>query len=158
MAGQNKRPRHIRKPVGMEDAGDSASARRDGMTPLIAFLVGLSAATAYAADAATPGRYVFVPTEAGTLRLDTRTGAVSLCTGTAASLGCRPVSEEDGEPQGKVADRLAALEARVGVLERANDATHGPALKRVAALADRMIDRLVDLVRDVKHPPSLRRL
>jgi hypothetical protein len=42
-----------------------------------------------------PGRYTMTPTDGGVLKLDTVTGAVSLCTKTADDWACKPT--KDGE-------------------------------------------------------------
>lgn len=41
-----------------------------------------------------PGRYTMQPTDGGFLRLDTATGAVSLCSRTTAEFECRPVRDD----------------------------------------------------------------
>jgi hypothetical protein len=66
------------------------------------------AAPALAQDAP-PGRYVLQPVPDGALRLDTATGAVSLCTRASADWTCRAV-----------ADDRRAIEAEVERLAREN--------------------------------------
>ena len=65
---------------------------------LIPFLLLTVAAPAMAAepnDAATEnGRYAMTPAPDGFLRLDTRTGAVSLCAVSAGAVSCRASAEE----------------------------------------------------------------
>ncbi|HRY03252.1 MAG TPA: hypothetical protein P5256_09000 [Beijerinckiaceae bacterium] len=51
------------------------------------------------------GRYSMTPTDGGFLRLDTRTGAVSLCKVVSGSAVCRAATEERAALQGEI-DRL----------------------------------------------------
>ena len=87
------------------------------MRRLIIVLVVASAGLALAAHAqtATPdsdnGRYSFSPVADGTLRLDTRTGAVSLCSKQATGWACNTVPDE-----------RAALDAEIARLQRENGA------------------------------------
>ncbi len=103
------------------------------------------------------GRYAFEPAENGVFRLDTMTGEVALCTARSDTLVClRAPAKASGTDVGK-ADRVAALEARTAALEA--EARGGRAgrdsetLGRVKALAERMMDRLVALVREMKGEP-----
>ena len=78
----------------------------------------------YNAAAERPGRYSMQTIEGGFLRLDTETGALSLCTGAVANFNCAPVKDEavknESSPQREV-ERLAAenreLKAEVRRLE-----------------------------------------
>lgn len=60
-------------------------------------------------DAAQNGRYSMTPTDGGFLRLDTRTGAVSMCRPGNGGVQCRAG-----------ADELAALENEIGRLAKEN--------------------------------------
>lgn len=53
-------------------------------------------AVAQQADAEQNGRYTMTPAPDGFLRLDTRTGAVSLCTSSAGTVQCRAGADERG--------------------------------------------------------------
>ena len=62
------------------------------------------AAPALAQDApGEAGRYTMTPTPEGFLRLDTRTGAVALCTTTSGVAGCRGAPEERGALESEIA-------------------------------------------------------
>lgn len=124
----------------------------------LAFLVSALGFSAQAQEVAPAGRYDLVPVEGGALRLDTLTGAVSLCGDEGGAVACRPVRQDQsgsGESPPGAVDRLAALEARVAVLE-AQNAASGPALSdeeavdRVADLAEKMMRRLLGIVRELK--------
>jgi hypothetical protein len=115
-------------------------------------------ATAAAAQEPQPAaRFVFVPVEQGTLRLDTATGAVSLCAGGADALACRPLPDEARaaeEETEKLAQRVETLERRIAALERKGPASEpfdAEAMDRAAVLAERMMRRFFGMVRDMKR-------
>jgi hypothetical protein len=125
--------------------------------PAVILLVVLTAAPVSAAQGDAPGRYVFVPVEAGTLRLDTATGEVSLCGDAGGETACTRVPD-DGADQVRSAGveaRFAALEERVAALEdrvAADDLlSDEESLDRVMALTDRMIRHFFGLVRDIRR-------
>ncbi len=114
------------------------------------------AAPAIAAEAQPGGRYVFVPVEAGTLRLDSATGAVSLCTGASGEVSCAMVPDEAREAaagDSALQDRVAALEARVAALEERSVQLlpDEESIDRVMVLADRMMRHFFGMVRDMKR-------
>jgi hypothetical protein len=116
------------------------------------------AAPAIAAEVQPAGRYVFIPVEAGTLRLDTTTGAVSLCAGAASDLSCTIVPDEAREADAYDAalrDRVTALEARVVELEERSLTGEllpdEESIDRVMVLADRMMRHFFGIVRDMKR-------
>jgi hypothetical protein len=121
-------------------------------------LLALVAAPAVAVEPFPTGRYAFVPAERGTLRLDTATGAVSLCAGDAGNLACTLLPDDAGDHAAAadgLGDRIAALEARVAALEvklRDTDAalTDAEAMDKVMALSDRMMRQFFAMVRDMK--------
>lgn len=148
--------------------------------PMAALMVSIlmAAAPAAAEEGAAPpastGRYAFVPAAEGTLRLDTQSGAVSLCAGTGAELSCRPVREEASRAREMRAleARLAALEARLAAIE-ARDEEAGedtgearglPTLKdeeavdRVMDLAERMMRRFFDMVEALRDEAETNRI
>ena len=116
----------------------------------------LLAGPAVAEDATAPGRYALVPVAGGALRLDTLTGAVSLCAGSADAVSCTPMAEVHGEDDvALLKDRIAKLEARVAALE-AQTVVSVPlpdeeTMDRVMALADRVMRHFFDLVEDMKR-------
>jgi hypothetical protein len=91
------------------------------------------------ADDAANGRFVMTPVAEGFLRLDTRSGQVSLCTLTAGQAQCRAS-----------ADERAALEAEIDRLARENAALKGQAPKSAqnpktaADDEERRFDRALD--------------
>src|SRR4051794_24974761 len=96
----------------------SACPREDAMTRLVFLLVFVCLASAAAAEAQSPGRYVLAPVEGGALRLDTETGEVSRCAGNADAASCTPMAEVAGDDDvAALKDRVAKLEARVAALE-----------------------------------------
>jgi hypothetical protein len=116
------------------------------------------AAPAISAEAQPAGRYVFVPVEAGTLRLDTATGAVSLCAGASGEVSCTMVPDEAREADADDAalqDRVTALEARVAALEERSRTVQllpdEESIDRVMVLADRMMRHFFGMVRDMKR-------
>ncbi len=76
----------------------------------------LAAAPAFAAESADlsteNGRYAMTPAPEGFLRLDTRTGAVSLCTVSGAAASCRAAAEERKALEEEL-DRLTQENARL---------------------------------------------
>jgi hypothetical protein len=122
-------------------------------------LLALAATPAAAAEPSAAGRYAFVPAEKGTLRLDTATGAVSLCVGDGANLACTLLRDDVrdlGSEAGKLQERIAALEARVAALEAearsTRDAlTDAESMDKVMVLTDRMMRQFFGMVRDMKR-------
>lgn len=101
-------------------------------------------------------RYTFVPAENGVFRLDAATGEVSLCTNRGGALVClsSPPQADRGLARAEQANRVAELEARIAALE-ANSAGASVArpdntMRRVKVLAERMMDRVFALVREMK--------
>ncbi len=114
-------------------------------------------APASAQEGATAGRYSLVPLEAGALRLDTQTGAMSFCSGEGNAFTCRPLAEDMSElPTGDAAgleDRLTVLERRVADLERRSVTVlpDDESIDRAMTLADRVMRRFFGMVRDMKR-------
>jgi hypothetical protein len=79
-------------------------------TPLIA--AGMLAYAVLPALAEEAGRYTMQPIEEGFLRLDTRTGAVSVCSGEGKDWSCTPASDERSDLE----DENAQLRADNAVL------------------------------------------
>lgn len=61
---------------------------------LIVVLITFLSGSVLAQESAPPGRYSMTATDNGMLRLDTQTGAVSLCTGTAGRWVCRSIADD----------------------------------------------------------------
>jgi hypothetical protein len=70
----------------------------------------MGAASAQSLPDAEKGRYALSPVSDGVIRLDTRTGAVSTCTNSAAGWACYTVPDE-----------RAALDAEIGRLQADNE-------------------------------------
>ncbi len=75
---------------------------------------GMGLATAVAEDAS--GRYTMTPTHDGFIRLDTQTGAMSLCTGKDGDWACRAMPDD----QKKLQDRIVRLEEDNRALKEEN--------------------------------------
>lgn len=85
-----------------------------------------------AAEATQNGRYAMTPAPNGFLRLDTRTGAVSLCTLREGNVTCASSADERGALEAEIA-RLAKENA--GLRERLAEVTQrGPAARMRDAL------------------------
>jgi hypothetical protein len=125
----------------------------------------LCAATSTCFAGEEPGRYAMTPAGDGFLRLDTATGAVSICRQKLDAWTCEGVADDalalkqevdrlTGENQ-ELKDKLAKAEAReaqAGPLP-ANPSTQFPALTldEMTDFINKMIRRLQDLVRDLKQ-------
>ena len=72
------------------------------------------------------GRYTLSPVADGVIRLDTRTGAVSICSSSGAGWACYSVPDE-----------RAALDAEIGRLQADNEKSRGELEKLKAELAAR---------------------
>jgi hypothetical protein len=77
---------------------------------LVSFLGGIGASAAQPTPDTENGRYVISPAANGVIRLDTRTGAVSVCTDTGTGWACYAVPDE-----------RAALDAEIGRLQADNE-------------------------------------
>jgi hypothetical protein len=124
-------------------------------TLTLLLLAGLAAPVA-AQESAPAGRYALVPVEGGALRLDTQTGAVSLCTADGEASACRALPADAGAPTARPAadleDRLARIEARLATLEtRATVLPDEESIDRVMVLADRVMRSFFGLVREMKR-------
>jgi hypothetical protein len=125
------------------------------MTASLLLIAALSA-PAVAQDAAPAGRYTLLPVEGGALRLDTQTGAVSICSGSGADVSCRPLQDEaPAEIVGgsaDIEDRLSELEARLTDLEsRTALLPDEESIDRAMTLADRVMRRFFGMVREMKR-------
>ena len=86
----------------------------------------LAAVTAGGPAAAEPGRYVMEPVEGGFVRMDTRTGGMSVCAFEGEDVVCRRGADE----RDAFLEALDLLEARIGVLERRLNGGAGAAIAR----------------------------
>jgi outer membrane murein-binding lipoprotein Lpp len=128
----------------------------------------LLAGPALAQDAASgPGRFQIAPSEQGFTRLDTETGSLSHCTKSDGVWRCEPLGDASGLAQkvddlsGRVtqlstdldalATRVDALAGRVDALAARPSGEAAPA-EDEAGLVEQAVRRLLDMVRQMKHP------
>jgi len=129
----------------------------------LALVLSAAASSSFAVEG--PGRYTMTPAGDGFLRLDTATGAVSICRQKLDTWTCESVADDalalkqevdrlTGENQ-ELKDKLAKAEAREGQAGPlpANPSTQFPtlALDEMTDFINKMIRRLQDLVRDLKQ-------
>lgn len=85
------------------------------------FVLAVAAATlAFAAPSGAEERYRLEKTDGGYVRMDTETGAMSICQETAGQLVCRAAADERqayDDDMARLHDTIAALEKRVTALE-----------------------------------------
>ena len=105
---------------------------------------------------ATAGRFTMTPAPGGFLRLDTRTGAVSLCAVAGESVACRAAAD-DREALSQEIDRLsnenAALKARADA-GSAGAAPLDPQTDRSLAVAETFLRRMMRVMRDETRAPN----
>ena len=119
-------------------------------------------------SATTDGRFVLRDTPDGLLRMDSRTGAISLCTRTGGSLACRLVPDDRAALEQEIERLKAENEAlRRGGAMAARPADPGQSLTlpsdqevdRALSLAERIWRRLRGMIRESEtDPPADRRL
>jgi len=112
------------------------------------------------------GRYAIVPVEDGFLRLDTRTGAVSRCTGKIGRLACRILPDERLAYEaeiGRLENRIDELEGRVAAVEKSRpfgglEAPDGDGelpseeeIDKVMTLAEKVMRRFFGFVKELKR-------
>jgi hypothetical protein len=136
---------------------------------VLAVAVALLAAAPSAVADDVPGRYTITPTGDGFLRLDSATGAVSVCSPKSGGWACESAADDVLALKQEVdrlnrevdalRDKLAAAEASPKPADAANEPPPGHdlelprrALDEMTAIVDEMIRRLQDMVRDLKQP------
>lgn len=118
----------------------------------------VSAAAADASDAAN-GRFAMTPVPDGFLRLDTRTGQVSLCTLASGQVQCRAGADERAALESEI-DRLARentrLKAAAPAPPQAAEVEEERRFDRALDRAERFMRRMMQIFRDpgAKTPPS----
>ncbi len=99
-------------------------------------------------DSGTPGKYVLQPIEGGTLRMDTQTGSMSLCTRSNGSVSCNPV--QDDRAAEKEIERLKAenrqLKEDVKRLEDALDKTQADRKPKMTLPTEEDVDKALNYV------------
>jgi hypothetical protein len=118
----------------------------------------VSGVAADASDAAN-GRFAMTPVPDGFLRLDTRTGQVSLCTLASGQVQCRASADERAALEAEI-DRLAQentrLKAAAPAPPQAAEVEEERRFDRALDRAERFMRRMMQLFRDpaAKTPPS----
>jgi hypothetical protein len=119
-----------------------------------------------------PGRYSLTPAGSNFLRLDTATGALSLCRQKLGGWACEGVtddlsalkqeierlSKETEELKQRLAKAEADLQAQKTLPVGPSIQIPGVSLDEMNAFADKIIRRLQDLVRELKQQESVRTL
>lgn len=122
-----------------------------GVLPGAAFALDAPASTGAEAPAAENGRYSMTPTSDGFLRLDTRTGAVSLCKVENGAARCRTAAEERTALESEI-DRLARENE---ALRKKQDSAGLPTRKdfdRAMDYAEEFMRRMMRIMRDDPKP------
>jgi hypothetical protein len=127
-----------------------------------------------------PGRYSLTPVGGSLLRLDSATGAMSICAPKEGSFVCEAVADDALAMKHEI-DRLAEeneamrlrvvnLEAALGAAKAENQRATPPAipnagiqvpaldLDKVAELASRILERFEDMVRSLKQEEAAKEL
>lgn len=104
------------------------------------------------------GRYTMTPSGNGFLRLDTRTGAVSLCTVSGASAECRAAADDRAALEAEI-DRLSKRNAELETrgLTRPNAARPLPDDKdaqRALDFAEQFMRRMMRIMREEPKDPT----
>ncbi len=121
------------------------------------------AQTPSAAPATGDGRFVLRDTPDGLLRMDSRTGAISLCTRTAGSLACRLVPDD----RAALEQEIERLKAENETLKRGGTPAARPGqpggeglnlpsdaeVDRALSLAERIWRRLRGMIRESEENP-----
>ena len=135
---------------------------------LLLAAAGASLTVCAAADPAveTKGRYTMTPVEGGFMRLDTETGAVSLCTRKADAWSCEPVTDKSTSNDDKarleaenkdLKDRIKALEGSNAATEPPGSVSKLPTEKEVDEALDyveRMYKKFRDRIQKLEPPPA----
>lgn len=114
---------------------------------IIAFLL-VFAGQASAQDIERDGRFAFIPAEEGFFRLDTRTGAVSICEEARARSICRLGADDRLAYEREITgleDRIIALEGKVLALQTVTKLADPRAEPPAGLLEQDRTDRLGDL-------------
>jgi hypothetical protein len=117
-----------------------------------------AAAPVEAPDSAN-GRFAMTPVADGFLRLDTRTGQVSLCTLASGQVQCRAGADERAALEGEI-DRLTRENTRLKTVApaapQAADVEEERRFERALDRAERFMRRMMQLFRESgpKTPPS----
>jgi hypothetical protein len=139
-------------------------------TLIVPLLLAAAAPSAFADDE--PGRYTLMPAGSNFLRLDTATGALSLCRQKLGGWACEGVTDdlsalkqeterlsmETEELKQRLAKAEADLKAQKTLTVGPSIQIPGVSLDEMNALVDKIIRRLQDMVRELKQQDSERTL
>lgn len=110
-------------------------------------------------DADQPGRFVMQPVDGGIMRLDTRTGAVALCTRKGTSFACEPVPDSRA-PESELArlaaenrelkDRLARLEAEGPAARKSLELPSEAEVDKALDYFERMVKKFRDRMKNLE--------
>ena len=119
----------------------------------VAAFAALATTSAFAQDAE---RYRLERTEDGYVRMDTRTGAMTLCQEREGELVCRRASESDDPAPAEtdaLRERIAALEERVEALEKQVESSVPlqEEFEQSLTLMERFFRRFIDIVRGLEE-------
>lgn len=120
---------------------------------LISMTIALAASTAGAAEIT--GRYVLEKVEQGYLRLDSQTGAMSLCAARAGVWECLAVKDQGlagTEELARLRQENDTLKKRLAELEKGGGKIDLPSDQEVDRMMDifgRMFDRFLDFAREM---------
>ena len=123
---------------------------------LLLLCLGATPVLAEKSDAGRPGenaRFSMTPTKDGFLRLDTRTGAVSLCTVTGTSAQCRAAAD-DREALTEEIERLAKRNAQLAGTAGVRALPPQEDMNRAMDLAEQFMRRMLRIMRDDSKDPT----
>jgi hypothetical protein len=135
------------------------------MTRALSLLAG-AILLAVPAGAAETGRYVLKDVEGGFIRLDTGTGAVSLCRPLNEQWRCEPVADAEVALQDEInrlAEENAALQQQLAeVTGPQGQRSIGPTLElpseedldRIFGIVERFMQRFIDFARSLNEDPG----
>ena len=132
------------------------------LSALLLVMVAASAAHSQTSDILAPpttenGRYSMTPTANGFLRLDTRTGTVSLCTVNGASAECRTAADDRAALTGEIerlAKRNAELETRTVPPAASRRLPDDAEAQRAMDYAEQFMRRMMRIMRDESKNPT----
>lgn len=119
---------------------------------MIRYALALCVLTASPVLAAEAGRYTMTPTEDGYLKLDTATGAVSLCQARDGTFACSLVADD----QQALQEEIERLSKRIAELEAAPGTTRGlpddQELDRALNFMEKSVRRFRDMFEEPAKP------
>jgi len=131
------------------------------MRELLAVAVGASMLLPSGAGAQEPGRYRLERSDNGYVRMDTATGAMSLCQERDGRIACAPAADQHAADENELKrlhDRIEALEARVDRLENAAESRlpSEEEFEKSLGFMERFFRRFMDIVQDMEQDQEQR--